>query len=105
LIPALVGAYPAWTTLNVAAPARPMKGMTMSLKLILLLLLLSLAVVFVAQNATMVEIDFLVWRASMSSALLIFFCLMTGFVIGWFVRGHLVHRREASKSGELMYLP
>lgn len=77
----------------------------MNLKLLLMLMLSSVAVVFVAQNVAVVEIRFLFWRASMSSALLIFFTLMTGFVLGWFMHGYLLHRKAVSNKGELRYLP
>lgn len=76
----------------------------MNLKLILLLLLSSVAVVFVAQNVTVVEISFLYWRASMSSALLIFFSLITGFILGWFLHSYLLHRRARNTRNELVYL-
>lgn len=67
----------------------------MSPKLVLILILASLAVVFVAQNTAVVEIAFLFWRISMSSALLIFFTLMLGFLLGWFLHGHVTHRKSA----------
>lgn len=76
----------------------------MNLKLILVLVLSSLAVMFVAQNVAPVEIGFLFWRASMSSALLIFFTLMGGFVLGWFLHSYLLHRRSKVQQGELVYL-
>lgn len=77
----------------------------MTMKLVLMLILSSLAVLFIAQNAAVVEIAFLFWRASLSSALLIFFSLMTGFVLGWFMHGYLLHRKAADNNGELRYLP
>jgi len=64
-------------------------------KLVLILILASLAVVFVAQNTAVVEIAFLFWRTSMSSAILIFFTLMLGFLLGWFLHGHVSHRESA----------
>lgn len=70
----------------------------MNLKLTLILILSSLAVTFIAQNVAVVEIGFLFWRASMSSALLIFFTLMIGFVLGWFIHGYLLHRKSKSES-------
>lgn len=76
----------------------------MNLKLLLMLVLASLAVLFIAQNVAVVEIGFLFWRASMSSALLIFFSLMTGFVLGWFTHSYLVHRKTIGKNGQLSYL-
>jgi len=66
----------------------------MNLKLILILILSSLAVVFIAQNVVVVEIGFLFWRASMSSALLIFFTLVIGFILGWFLHGYLLYRKS-----------
>ncbi len=66
----------------------------MSFKLALILILSSLAVVFIAQNVAVVEIGFLFWKASMSSALLLFFTLMIGFLLGWFFHGYLLHRES-----------
>jgi uncharacterized integral membrane protein len=66
----------------------------MNLKLILLLILSSLAVIFIAQNVAVVEIGFLFWRVSMSSALLIFFTLMMGFILGWFLHSYLLYRKS-----------
>lgn len=76
----------------------------MNLRLVLLLVLSSMAVLFIAQNAAVVEIGFLYWRASMSSALLIFFSLLTGFVLGWFMHSYRMHRKTMGNKGELQYL-
>jgi uncharacterized integral membrane protein len=70
----------------------------MNFKLALVLILSSMAVLFIAQNATVVEIGFLYWRASMSSSLLIFFTITTGFLLGWFVHSYLVYRRSRNKN-------
>ena len=70
----------------------------MNVKLTLILILSSLAVVFIAQNVAVVEIGFLYWRVSMSSALLIFFTLMIGFLLGWFLHGYLLYRKSKGKS-------
>lgn len=75
----------------------------MNLKLVLMLILSSAAVLFVAQNVAVVEIGFLLWRTSMSSSLLIFFTLMAGFVLGWFLHSYLLHRKSMG-SKELLYL-
>ena len=69
----------------------------MNLKLILILILSSLAVVFIAQNVAVVEIGFLLWKVSLSSALLIFFTLMAGFVLGWSLHSYLLYRRSKSE--------
>ena len=63
-----------------------------------MLIISSLAVIFIVQNAAVVEIVFLMWRVSMSSALLIFFTLMTGFVLGWFLHGYLWYRKSKDKT-------
>lgn len=76
----------------------------MNLKLILILILSSLAVMFVAQNSAPVEIGFLSWQTSMSSALLVFFALVTGFVLGWIMHAYLLHRKSKNDKGELVYL-
>jgi len=68
----------------------------MNLRLTLVLILGSLAVIFIAQNVAMVEIGFLYWRASMSSALLIFFTLMIGFLLGWFLHSYLLYQKSKS---------
>lgn len=70
----------------------------MNLKLTLILILSSLAVVFIAQNVAVVEVSFLNWRVSMSSALLIFFTLMTGFLLGWFLHSYLLYRKSKAES-------
>jgi uncharacterized integral membrane protein len=44
-----------------------------------------LAVVFVIQNVSAVTVSIFFWEISLSLALLIFFVLAFGFVIGWFV--------------------
>ncbi|MDH2918737.1 MAG: hypothetical protein PXX73_06055 [Sideroxydans sp.] len=65
----------------------------MSFKLVLILILGSMAVLFIAQNFTLVEIGFLYWRVSMSSAALIFASLMTGFVLGWSLNSYLAYQK------------
>jgi len=65
----------------------------MNVKLVLILALSILAVLFIAQNVAIVDISFLVWQASMSSALLIFFTLVIGILLGWFLHAYLQHRQ------------
>jgi uncharacterized integral membrane protein len=50
------------------------------------------------QNFAVVEISFLYWRVSMSSALLIFFTLMIGFVLGWFLHSYFLHQKSRGGS-------
>jgi uncharacterized integral membrane protein len=67
-------------------------------KLALLLILSTLAVVFVAQSVAAVEIGFLFWSASISSSLLIFFTLMLGFLLGWFLNDYLRYRKYKGRA-------
>jgi uncharacterized integral membrane protein len=66
----------------------------MNAKLVLALLLMGMAVVFVIQNVAMVEVGFLGWRFSLSSALLIFSTLTIGFVMGWSLHSYLLYRKS-----------
>lgn len=70
----------------------------MNIKLALLLVLTTLAVVFVAQNIAAVEISFLFWSASISSSLLIFFTLLFGFLIGWYLNDYLRYRKYKGRA-------
>ncbi len=70
----------------------------MNFKLALVLVLSSMAVLFIAQNVAVVEIGFLFWRVSLSSSLLIFFTLTTGFVLGWFLHSVLMYRQAKRKN-------
>lgn len=73
----------------------------MNSKLALIVILGGLAVIFVAQNATEVEIGLLFWTASMSAALLIFFTLIAGFLLGWSLHSYLAYRKSRD---EYVYL-
>lgn len=65
----------------------------MNYKMIAVLILSGLVVLFIIQNVTVVEIRFLFWSIQMSRSLLIFILLAIGFIIGWFIHGHLKHKR------------
>ncbi len=63
------------------------------------LALLLVVVIFIVQNAAVVDIRFLLWKFSMSGSLMIFFVLAIGVVIGWitarhFRRRHQRHRKD-----------
>ncbi|MDZ4200836.1 MAG: LapA family protein [Gallionella sp.] len=73
----------------------------MNLRLTLLLLLTSIAAIFIGQNSTIVEISFLYFRFSMSSALLVFFSLLGGFALGWFLHSYILYRK--SKNGSIYF--
>ena len=55
----------------------------MSYKLILALLLAGTALIFVIQNAAVVEIKIFLWSFEISRALLYFILLSSGMIIGW----------------------
>jgi len=66
----------------------------MNAKLIICLILAGLVVIFIIQNVTVINIRFLFWTLSMSRALLMFFVLAIGMVIGWSLHSLSVSRRE-----------
>jgi len=70
----------------------------MNFKLVLLLILSTLAVFFVAQPPAAVEINFLFWSASISSALLIFFTLLLGLLVGWYLNEYLRYRKYKGRA-------
>lgn len=70
----------------------------MNLKLILILISAGLAIIFITQNAPVVDVRFLFWNVSMSRALLIFFLLIIGFALGWFLHSYFVYRKSKDES-------
>lgn len=58
--------------------------------------LLFLVVVFAAQNAEVVTINFLIWEFSMSRAIMIFLLLLIGFLVGRLYKG--MRRTDESDS-------
>lgn len=57
--------------------------MRANIRLVLVLILIGLIVIFTIQNVAEVEIQFLLWGFHTRRALLIFFVLAIGIVIGW----------------------
>jgi uncharacterized integral membrane protein len=55
-------------------------------RLIATLILVLVVVMFLIQNAAVVEIRMLFWQIAMPRSLLIFIMLVIGIVIGWFAR-------------------
>lgn len=66
----------------------------MNFRLFLVLFLVGLVVLFILQNAVVVEIRFLVWSLAMSRSLLIFLLLAVGVIIGWFLHGYVSHKKS-----------
>ena len=57
------------------------------MKLYVSLFLMCMAVVFIVQNAEVVEIRYLLWTLSISRALLMFLVLAIGIITGWLLHG------------------
>jgi uncharacterized integral membrane protein len=70
----------------------------MNFKITLVIILALVALIFLAQNINVVMVSFLFWDISMSSAVLIFFSLLIGFILGWFLHSYLSYRRDKRKS-------
>lgn len=66
---------------------------------ILSLAMAALLAIFMAQNAGSVELRFLVWSVAMSQALLVFFVLVAGMLIGWTAHAFVAFRRRHRKVG------
>lgn len=65
----------------------------MNIKLTLILVLSAIVLIFITQNVAAVEVTFLLWSISLSRALLIFFALAIGILIGWFLHSYVEYRR------------
>ena len=66
----------------------------MNFKIMLVVSLICFALIFVAQNIDVVTVSFLFWEISMSRAVLLFFSLLIGFIIGWFLNSYLSYRKD-----------
>lgn len=72
----------------------------MNFKITLVIILACLALIFAVQNIDVVTVSFLFWEFSMSRAVLIFFSLFIGFIIGWFLNSYLSYRKEKKESSD-----
>ncbi len=72
----------------------------MNLKLILILVIGALLFLFVLQNVSPVEIQFLFWSMQLPRSLFIIILLLIGMVLGWLLHGyrHLRSDRQARKA-------
>jgi len=73
----------------------------MHLKIILIVIAACLTLVFTIQNVAAVTVNIFFWEISLSLALLIFFVLATGFIIGWFLHSFLVYRKDKKMVAEI----
>ena len=69
-----------------------------NIKLIISLVLAVLVLVFIIQNAAVVELHFLFWTISMSRSLMIIFVLFIGLVIGGIIGSHFLQRKPTSET-------
>lgn len=69
----------------------------MRIKLIFTLVLACLAIIFVLQNAAIVEVRFLFWNFFMSLSLFVFVLIAIGVAIGWLFHSYFMHRRQRAK--------
>ncbi|KPV40447.1 hypothetical protein AN478_06545 [Thiohalorhabdus denitrificans] len=69
----------------------------MHYKLLLAIVLLVLVLIFVLQNTTIVDINFLIWEFTLSRGLLVLMVLLVGVAIGWLGRAQLAHRGRKQK--------
>jgi len=72
----------------------------MTFKLVLVLIFASLAAIFIIQNVAAVEVTFLFWSISMSRALLVFFTLVAGIILGWFLNTYYSYRKAKEELSE-----
>ena len=66
----------------------------MNYKMGIIAILIFFALVFVAQNIDVVTVKFLFWELPMSRAVLLFFSLLLGFIIGWLLHSYLAYRKD-----------
>lgn len=65
----------------------------MNYKLVSILVLAGLTLLFIFQNVTSIEIQFLFWSARMPRSILMLLILGVGFLIGWFLHSYLHYRK------------
>lgn len=65
----------------------------MNIRLYTGITLLVLVVIFIVQNATAVDIRFLIWKVTMSRSLIILIVLATGIAIGWISAAHFNRKK------------
>lgn len=73
----------------------------MHLKIILMIIVACLSLIFTIQNVAAVTVSIFFWDISLSLALLIFFILAFGFIIGWFLHSFLAYRKEIKEVAEI----
>ena len=72
----------------------------MSYKMGIVAILALFVLIFLAQNTEVVKVSFLFWDISMSRAVLLFFSLLIGFLIGWLSHSFLSYRKNKRASSD-----
>jgi len=70
----------------------------MNYKVGILAVLALILLIFLAQNIEVVTVNFLIWEISMSLAVMIFFLLLIGLMIGWLMHGYLSYRKDKKRN-------
>ena len=72
----------------------------MSFKIGLVAILAFIVLIFLAQNFEVVTVNVLFWEISMSRAVLLFFSLLIGFIVGWILHSFLSYRKRKRESSD-----
>lgn len=62
-------------------------------KLTLILVLAAIALALIMQNSPEVEVNFLLWKISISTSALVFCMVALGTGLGWFMHSYLLYRK------------
>ncbi|MCG6534724.1 MAG: LapA family protein [Syntrophales bacterium LBB04] len=73
----------------------------MNFKIILIVIVVCLALLFTIRNVAAVTVSIFFWQISLSLALLIFFTLAVGFIVGWFLHSFLAYRKDKQEVAEI----
>jgi len=76
------------------------KGSPMPVKTIVFIVLAILIVIFTIQNSQVVDIQFFLWKASISRALMLLSTLFIGIILGWLLTWTGYSRRRRKEKGE-----
>jgi putative membrane protein len=66
----------------------------MNAKLVVSLIVACLVVIFILQNTTVVNVQFLFWSLSMSRSLLIIVFVGVGMLVGWLLNSYVSYRHR-----------
>lgn len=72
----------------------------MPVKTIVFIVLAILIVIFTIQNSQVVDIQFFLWKATISRALMLLSTLFIGIILGWLLTWTGYSRRRRKEKGE-----